>query len=32
MEIPFTVGTKTFVLVRTKAEAAFEGKRVINGR
>jgi len=32
MEIPFTVGNKTFVLDRTKAEAAFAGKRVINGR
>ena len=32
MEIPFTIGNKTFVLDRTKAEAAFEGKRVINGR
>ncbi len=32
MEIPFTIGNKTFLLDRAKAEAAFEGKRVINGR
>ncbi|MDB6070539.1 MAG: response regulator SirA [Verrucomicrobiales bacterium] len=32
MEIPFTIGNKTFILDRTKAEEAFEGKRVINGR
>ncbi len=32
METTFTVGTKSFVLDRDKAEAAFNGKRVINGR
>jgi len=32
METTFTVGTKTFVLDRDKAEAAFAAKRVINGR
>ncbi|RYD33600.1 MAG: response regulator SirA, partial [Verrucomicrobiaceae bacterium] len=32
MEIPFVIGNKTFVLDRAKAEAAFEAKRVINGR
>ena len=32
METTFIVGTKTFVLDRDKAEAAFDGKRVINGR
>lgn len=32
METSFTVGTKTFVLDRDKAEAAFAAKRVINGR
>ena len=32
MDKSFTVGTKTFVLDQSKAEAAFEAKRVINGR
>jgi ribonucleoside-diphosphate reductase beta chain len=32
METTFTVGTKSFVLDRDKAEAAFDAKRVINGR
>jgi ribonucleoside-diphosphate reductase beta chain len=32
METSFTVGTKTFILDRDKAEAAFAAKRVINGR
>lgn len=32
MEISFTLGKKTFVLDRDKAEAAFNAKRVINGR
>ena len=32
MESTFTVGTKTFVLDRDKAEAAYDAKRVINGR
>lgn len=32
MESSFTVGTKTFVLDRDKAEAAYNSKRVINGR
>src|SRR6185503_1594283 len=32
MESTFIVGTKKFVLDRDKAEAAFNAKRVINGR
>ena len=32
MEKTFTIGTKSFVLDQTKAEAAFAAKRVINGR
>ncbi|HEX2749176.1 MAG TPA: ribonucleotide-diphosphate reductase subunit beta [Verrucomicrobiales bacterium] len=32
MDVTFTVGKKTFVLDRDKAEAAFNAKRVINGR
>ncbi len=32
METSFTVGNKTFLLDRDKAEAAFNAKRVINGR
>ena len=32
MQKTFTIGTKSFVLSREKAEAAFAGKRVINGR
>jgi ribonucleoside-diphosphate reductase beta chain len=32
MQKTFQVGTKTFVLDEAKAEAAFAGKRVINGR
>jgi ribonucleoside-diphosphate reductase beta chain len=32
MDATFTVGKKTFVLDRDKAEAAFNAKRVINGR
>src|SRR4029079_14333634 len=32
MDAIFTVGKKTFVLDRDKAEAAFNAKRVINGR
>ena len=32
MESTFIVGSKTFVLDRDKAEAAFNAKRVINGR
>jgi ribonucleoside-diphosphate reductase beta chain len=32
METTFTVGNKSFVLDRDKAEAAFAAKRVINGR
>jgi ribonucleoside-diphosphate reductase beta chain len=31
MEKTFTIGTKSFVLDQTKAEAAFAAKRVING-
>lgn len=32
MDVTFIVGKKTFVLDRDKAEAAFNAKRVINGR
>jgi ribonucleoside-diphosphate reductase beta chain len=32
MEEKFTIGDRTFVLDRHKAEAAFAGKRIINGR
>ncbi len=32
MEKVFTLGKKTFVLDQDKAEAAYDGKRVINGR
>jgi len=32
MDVTFTVGKKSFVLDRDKAEAAFNAKRVINGR
>ena len=32
MQITFQVGSKTFVLDQTKAEAAFAAKKVINGR
>jgi len=32
MQKTFQVGTKTFVLDQSKAEAAFAAKKVINGR